>query len=204
VSVLPLSYAVLAGPKAQPSPGALVCARAVPDVQSPRPRSHLADSPVLRPGTEVVVGESAAAAQQVALLRAIIAALGERASPPWWRTQFLTEIGLRTVGRIVPRTAVPAAVVSTSIAARAEHDRWIGVGRRFHLFRLPGAPLATAPEALAERLLAVVPHDDPVPLQEVVRAYVLSYAWIIDVRSAGAETAATHQGEIHEHDADRW
>jgi hypothetical protein len=76
---------------------------------------------------------------QLAFLRAIVAALGERATPPWWRTQFLTEVGLRTVGRIVPRTAVLGAVASTSIAAKAEHDRWVGVGRRFHLFRLPGS-----------------------------------------------------------------
>jgi hypothetical protein len=81
--------------------------------------------------------ESLSGVQQLALLRAIVAALGERATPPWWRTQFLTEVGLRTVARIVPRTAVPAAVTSTSNAARIEHDRWIGIGRRFHLFRLP-------------------------------------------------------------------
>jgi hypothetical protein len=93
---------------------------------------------------------SAVATQQVALLRAIVAALGERASPPWWRTQFLTDVGLRTVGRIVPRTAVPAAVASTSIAARAEHDRWIGVGRRFHLFRLPSAVERAVGSSLSE------------------------------------------------------
>src|SRR5205823_3035967 len=35
--------------------------------------------------------------------------------------------------------AVSAAVDSTALAARAEHDRWIGVGQRQHLFRLPGS-----------------------------------------------------------------
>jgi hypothetical protein len=76
---------------------------------------------------------------QLALLRGIVAALGERATPPWWRTQFLTEAGLRTIARIVPRTAVSAAVDSTAVAAGAEHDRWIGVGQRQHLFRLPSS-----------------------------------------------------------------
>jgi len=70
-------------------------------------------------------------------LRALVAALGERTTPPWWRTQFLTEAGMRAVGRIFPRTAVSAAVKSACIAARSEHDRLIGVGKRYHLFRLP-------------------------------------------------------------------
>jgi hypothetical protein len=69
-------------------------------------------------------------------LRAIVAALGERATPPWWRTQFLTDAGLRAVGRVFPRTAVAAAVRSASSAARSEHDRLVG-GKRYHLFRLP-------------------------------------------------------------------
>lgn len=71
------------------------------------------------------------------ILRALVAALGERATPPWWRTQFLTEAGLRAVARVFPRTAVSAAVRSVCIAACSEHDRLIGVGTRYHLFRLP-------------------------------------------------------------------
>jgi hypothetical protein len=70
-------------------------------------------------------------------LRAVVAGLGERATPPWWRTQFLTDAGLRAIARVFPRTAVAAAIRSASAAARPEHDRLIGVGKRYHLFRLP-------------------------------------------------------------------
>lgn len=73
------------------------------------------------------------------LLRTIIAALGERMNPPWWRTQFLTDVGLRTLGRVFPRTAIRTALESTTIVARADHDKRIGIGRRYHLFRLPTA-----------------------------------------------------------------
>lgn len=104
-------------------------------------------------GARVSDSDSARAIERLAVLRAIVAALGERATPPWWRTQFLTEVGLRTVARIVPRTAVPAAVASTSITARTEHDRWIGVGRRFHLFRLPGVFETSVEAALHEEKL---------------------------------------------------
>lgn len=71
------------------------------------------------------------------LLRALVATLGERADPPWWRTQFLTDAGLRATQRIFPRTGLAAAIKSTSAAAQAEHDRLIGIGGRYHLFRLP-------------------------------------------------------------------
>ena len=81
--------------------------------------------------------ESTEATMELALLRALVAALGERTTPPWWRTQFLTDVGLRALARVFPRTAPSAAVSSTTIAAQADHDKRIGVGRRFHLFRLP-------------------------------------------------------------------
>ena len=74
--------------------------------------------------------------ERTAVLRAVVLALGERATPPWWRTQFLSEIGLRTMARILPRTSSLAAIESTLRAARAEHDERIGAGR-YHLFRLP-------------------------------------------------------------------
>ncbi len=70
-------------------------------------------------------------------LRILVASLGETCTPPWWRTQFLTDAGLRTTARIFPRTAVASAVNSVSEAARLEHDKKVGVGRRYHLFRLP-------------------------------------------------------------------
>lgn len=70
-------------------------------------------------------------------IRTVVAAIGERTAPPWWRTQFLTEAGLRAMRRIFPRTALGGAVECVSQVARAEHDSRVGVGGRFHLFRLP-------------------------------------------------------------------
>jgi len=78
------------------------------------------------------------ALSQIAVLRVIVAALGERVTPPWWRTQFLTDFGFRTVARVFPRTSVRAVLYSTFAAARMEHDRRVGVGKRYHLFRLSG------------------------------------------------------------------
>jgi hypothetical protein len=76
--------------------------------------------------------------REILLLRTTVAILGERTTPPWWRTQFLTDVGLRALTRVFPRTAASAALSSVLMAARAEHDKRIGLGGRYHLFRLPG------------------------------------------------------------------
>ena len=86
--------------------------------------------------------------RNILLLRTLVATLGERTSPPWWRTQFLTDFGLRTLTRVFPRTAPSAALSSVVIAARDDHDKRIGIGRRYHLFRLP----SNMEHALATRL----------------------------------------------------
>lgn len=75
---------------------------------------------------------------QIAVLRVIVAALGERVAPPWWRTQFLTDFGFRTVARAFPRTSLAAVLYSAFAAARMEHDRRVGLGKRYHLFRFSG------------------------------------------------------------------
>ena len=69
-------------------------------------------------------------------LRLHVAALGERLSPPWWRTEFLSPTGLRYVQRLFPRTYLASALASATVAARRDHDANIG-RRSFHLFRLP-------------------------------------------------------------------
>jgi hypothetical protein len=75
--------------------------------------------------------------REILQLRLLVAAMGERSAPPLWRTQFLTEVGIRALTRIFPRTAASAALTSVLAVARESHDKRIGVGGRYHLFRLP-------------------------------------------------------------------
>jgi hypothetical protein len=74
--------------------------------------------------------------QSILRVRLLVAALGERVAPSWWRTEFLSPTGLRYVERIFPRNSFSAALQSATIAARRDHDASIGT-RSFHLFRLP-------------------------------------------------------------------
>src|SRR5881628_1017915 len=89
--------------------------------------------------------------REILLLRLIVAALGERSTPPWWKTQFLTDVGMRAMSRIFPRTALMAALNSVSIVAQEDHDKRIGVGGRYHLFRLPTLLEHAIASALSER-----------------------------------------------------
>ena len=88
------------------------------------------------------------------LVRLIVATLGERSSPPWWKTQFLTDVGMRSMC-IFPRTALAAALNSVTIVAREDHDKRIGVGGRYHLFRLPTTMEHAMVSALSEESVQV-------------------------------------------------
>ncbi len=70
-------------------------------------------------------------------LRAVVLALGESASPAWWKTEFMNETGLRFLERLYPRTAFHAAVHAAAKAATEAHDRAVGRIGVYHLFRLP-------------------------------------------------------------------
>jgi len=70
-------------------------------------------------------------------LRATVLALGESASTAWWKTEFMSETGLRFLERLYPRTFFQAAVHAAGKAASDAHDRAVGRVGVYHLFRLP-------------------------------------------------------------------
>lgn len=70
-------------------------------------------------------------------LRALVLALGESTKPPWWKTEFMNETGLRYLERLYPRTALRAAIYAAGRAASDVHDRAVGRVGVYHLFRLP-------------------------------------------------------------------
>jgi hypothetical protein len=69
-------------------------------------------------------------------MRILVACLGE-GNNNWWNTSFLNVSGQRYLVFNFPRTAFSAGLQSVTEAARKLHDERIGVGRVFHLFRLP-------------------------------------------------------------------
>jgi hypothetical protein len=98
-------------------------------------------------------------------MRVAVAALGERVSPPWWRTEFLTSAGMASMAMLFPHTGISSAVRAASEAARELHDTRVAKHGRFHLFRLPivqeraVTALVASPE-IADEIRAVVDGDD--------------------------------------------
>src|ERR1022692_3446671 len=77
--------------------------------------------------------------EQFALLRALVAFLGEKDQCGWWDCSFLGETGRKFLAITHPRSHVAAGVMAACEAARRVHDARIGKGRAYHLFRLPHA-----------------------------------------------------------------
>ena len=75
--------------------------------------------------------------QAIARLRVIVGYLGEKAQFDWWPTGFYTPSSAAFLNPVFARTAPVAQYHGVKEAARRVHDEHIGVGRVFHLFRLP-------------------------------------------------------------------
>ena len=70
-------------------------------------------------------------------LRFLVAYLGERAQHGWWASGFFEPTALQFLAPVFTRTARLAQYNGVVAAARRTHDANIGIGRVFHLFRVP-------------------------------------------------------------------
>ncbi|MBW8191431.1 BrxE family protein [Neiella marina] len=74
---------------------------------------------------------------KLAQLRYLVGFLGEKTQHNWWSSNFLTPSTKKMLEFTFPRTAHLAQYEAVSAAAARIHDDSIGVGKSFHLFRLP-------------------------------------------------------------------
>ena len=70
-------------------------------------------------------------------LRAAIGYLGEKGQYAWWQSSFFAPASRAFLAPVFARTPVVAQCVGVTRAAAVVHDERIGVGRVYHLFRLP-------------------------------------------------------------------
>ena len=75
--------------------------------------------------------------EHLATLRAVVGFLGERDQSGWWPSSFFGAGSSAFVTPVFPRTHFLAQCLGVTGAALKVHDERIGVGRVFHLFRLP-------------------------------------------------------------------
>lgn len=85
-------------------------------------------------------------------LRALVLALGECVCPAWWKTDFMSETGLRFLERLYPRTSFQASVHAAGKAACDAHDKAVGRVAVYHLFRLP--------ETVEAEMNRIAPNSD--------------------------------------------
>ena len=75
--------------------------------------------------------------QKLLQLRLDVGCLGEKSRYGWWQTSFFDSWSSAFLDPLFPRTKTVAQYHGVVQAARIVHDRQVGVGNVFHLFRLP-------------------------------------------------------------------
>jgi hypothetical protein len=75
--------------------------------------------------------------ESLALLRLVVGLLGEQKEPKWWPSNFFGAGSNAFLAPLFPRTLLLAQYHGVVQSAARVHDEHIGVGRVYHLFRLP-------------------------------------------------------------------
>jgi hypothetical protein len=99
--------------------------------------------------------------ETLAIMRAAIGFLGEREQYAWWQSSFFSAQNRAFLAPVFGRTQLLAQTTGVTRAASLVHDERIGVGRVFHLFRLPedieqGIHQALQQPAVAQRVVTMV------------------------------------------------
>ena len=74
---------------------------------------------------------------QIAELRVLVGFLGEKNQSNWWASEFFSATATNFLAPIFNRSLFLAQYQGSTAAAAKIHDEAIGVGRIYHLFRLP-------------------------------------------------------------------
>ena len=97
--------------------------------------------------------------QAILRLRIIVGYLGEKAQFGWWPTEFYTPSSAAFLNPVFARTTVLAQYHGVKEAGRRVCDEHIGVGRVFHLFRLPETLEQSLFEVLQDPAAVVAAHQ---------------------------------------------
>lgn len=73
----------------------------------------------------------------IAELRLLVGFLGEKSQHNWWESNFLGTSSGAFLMHTFPRTTLLSQYHGVNEAALLVHDEFVGVGKNYHLFRLP-------------------------------------------------------------------
>jgi hypothetical protein len=86
--------------------------------------------------------------ENLASLRLLIGFLGEQHQFNWWHSSFVSTSSNAFLTPIYPRTSLIAKYQGVKESAAKVHDEHIGIGKTYHLFRLP--------EFIEQRILQIL------------------------------------------------
>lgn len=87
-------------------------------------------------------------ATTISELRVLVGCLGEKGQANWWSSEFFSSTAAAFLAPIFNRSLFLAQYQGATAAAAKVHDEAIGVGRIYHLFRLPIGLEQAAADAL--------------------------------------------------------
>lgn len=73
----------------------------------------------------------------IAELKLLVGYLGEKSQHNWWESSFLGASSRAFLMHTFPRTTLLSQYYGVNEAALLVHDEFVGVGKNYHLFRLP-------------------------------------------------------------------
>lgn len=123
--------------------------------------------------------------KELALLRVTVGFLGEQATPQWWTSSFCGNSGKAFLAPVFPRTYIHAQYQGVVSAAALVHDDRIGIGKVFHLFRLP--------EDIEQVLQTIVKDKINVAITEVMRDITSATQFL---RGYAGSAQQTSQGPV--------
>lgn len=129
--------------------------------------------------------------ETLAMCRAAAGYLGERAQHGWWSSGFFEPSSRAFLAPVFGRTIVLAQCSGVTQAAALVHDERIGVGRVYHLFRLPEDVEQGIHQALQR----------PAVIQRIATLVTSTEAAVQHLREIGRTTSAAHIGPMRIGDA---
>lgn len=89
-------------------------------------------------------------AKKITELRVLVGFLGEKGQANWWSSEFFSATAAAFLAPIFNRSLFLAQYQGATAAAAKVHDEAIGVGRIYHLFRLPIGLEQASADALSD------------------------------------------------------
>lgn len=128
----------------------------------------------------------------IAELRVLVGYLGEQ-QPAWWPSQFYSPTAAAFLSPVFARSMALAQYQGVTAAAARKHDEFIGIGRTFHLFRLPEIYEQSAASVIADKVL-----EDSLRVSTANREQALARLAEIAGQRANATEGPVTVGELQD------